>query len=86
MAAPSPTGACGCGQPSTATADDMMGVDFFTTAAARFISAAPPTGADLYEYGTAFPRFLATFEPAQILANVARLDWRITQSEFPRPP
>ncbi len=61
----------------------LVGADFFAAAAARFISAAPPTGADLYEYGAAFPGFLATFEPAQNIAylpDVARLEWAVNQA------
>ncbi len=61
----------------------LVGADFFAVAAARFISAAPPAGADLYEYGAAFPGFLATFEPAQNIAylpDVARLEWAVNQA------
>jgi hypothetical protein len=58
----------------------LVGADFFAAAAARFISAAPPASADLYEYGAAFPAFLAAFESAQGLAylpDVARLEWAV---------
>ena len=58
----------------------LVGADFFAGAAAHFISAAPPTSADLYEYGAAVPAFLAAFEPAQgigYLADVARLEWAV---------
>ncbi len=61
----------------------LVGADFFAAAAARFISAAPPASADLYEYGAAFPSFLATFEPAQNIAylpDVARLEWAVSQA------
>jgi hypothetical protein len=61
----------------------LVGADFFAAVAARFISAAPPAGADLYEYGAAFPGFLATFEPAQTivyLPDVARLEWAVNQA------
>jgi len=58
----------------------LVGADFFAGAAAHFISATPPRTADLYEYGSAFPTFLATFEPARgiaYLADVARLEWAV---------
>lgn len=58
----------------------LVGADFFAAAAACFIRAAPPTSADLYDYGAAFPTFLAAFGPAQGLAylpDVARLEWAV---------
>ena len=58
----------------------LVGAEFFAAAAAHFISAAPPANADLYEYGAAFPAFLAAFEPAQCIAylpDVARLEWAV---------
>jgi hypothetical protein len=58
----------------------LVGADFFAAAATRFISTAPPASADLYEYGAAFPAFIAAFEPAQGLAylpDVARLEWAV---------
>lgn len=61
----------------------LVGADFFAGAAAQFIPAAPPLSADLYEYGAAFPAFLAAFEPAQritYLADVARLEWAVSQA------
>ena len=61
----------------------LVGANFFAAAAARFISADPPAGADLYEYGAAFSGFLATFEPAQgiaYLSDVARLEWAVNQA------
>ena len=61
----------------------LVGADFFAAAAARFISAAPPAGADLYEYGAAFPGFLVTFEPARSIAylpDVARLEWAVNSA------
>ncbi len=61
----------------------LVGVDFFAAAADRFISESPPASADLYEYGAAFPDFLATFEPARniaYLADVARLEWVVNQA------
>lgn len=61
----------------------LVGADFFAAAAARFIAAAPPASADLYEYGAAFPGFLASFEPARstaYLADVARLEWAVNRA------
>ncbi len=61
----------------------LVGADFFAAAAARFIPATPPVSADLYEYGAAFPAFLAAFEPAQGIAylpDVARLEWAVNQA------
>ena len=58
----------------------LVGADFFKGTAVHFISAHPPRSADLYEYGDAFPAFLATFEPARgvtYLADVARLEWAV---------
>lgn len=58
----------------------LVGGNFFAGAAAQFIAATPPKSADLYEYGAAFPTFLAAFEPAQrvaYLADVARLEWAV---------
>ncbi len=58
----------------------LVGADFFAAAAAQFIPDTPPMTADLYEYGAAFPTFLAAFEPAQgiaYLADVARLEWAV---------
>jgi hypothetical protein len=59
----------------------LVGADFFAGAAAHFISTTPPVSADLYEYGAAFPAFLAAFEPARgiaYLADVARLEWAVS--------
>jgi len=61
----------------------LVGADFFTAAAGRFIVTAPPTGADLYEYGAGFADFLAVFEPARglaYLADVARLEWAVNRA------
>lgn len=58
----------------------LVGEAFFAAASARFAADAPPAGADLYEYGAAFPGFLAAFAPAQGLAylpDVARLEWAV---------
>jgi hypothetical protein len=61
----------------------LVGAAFFAAAAARFIAATPPASADLYEYGAAFPAFLAAFAPAQgvpYLADVARLEWAVNHA------
>ena len=61
----------------------LVGADFFTAAAARFIAAAPPASADLYEYGAEFPDFLGAFAPAGglvYLADVARLEWAVNRA------
>ena len=61
----------------------LVGADFFAAAAAGFVCKAPPTSADLYEYGAEFPAFLAGFEPAQGLAylpDVARLEWAVNRA------
>ncbi|MDE2582675.1 MAG: putative DNA-binding domain-containing protein [Rhodospirillales bacterium] len=61
----------------------LVGADFFAAAAARFIVAAPPAGADLYEYGGDFSDFLTEFEPANGLAylpDVARLEWAVNRA------
>lgn len=60
----------------------LVGADFFA-AAARFIAASPPESADLYEYGSAFPAYLAAFAPARsigYLADVARLEWAVSKA------
>ncbi|HQT75777.1 MAG TPA: DNA-binding domain-containing protein [Rhodopila sp.] len=61
----------------------LVGADFFAGAAARFITATPPASADLYEYGAAFPAFLAAFEPARGIAylpDVATLEWAVNHA------
>ncbi len=61
----------------------LVGADFFAVATARFITAAPPASADLYEYGGNFAAFLRVFEPAGGLAylpDVARLEWAVSRA------
>lgn len=63
--------------------DRLVGDGFFAAAAARFIAATPPAGADLYEYGDGFGAFLAGFAPAMALpclADVARLEWAVVRA------
>jgi len=64
---------------------------FFGYAADRFIRSHPPQDPRLFEYGSAFPQFLAEFPPCHHLAylpDVARLEWQIhaaLHAEDPRP-
>jgi len=58
----------------------LVGPDFFATAAARFVAAAPPRRANLYDWGDGFAGFLEAFAPAaslSYLADVARLEWAL---------
>jgi len=58
----------------------LVGPDFFAGAAQRFIAAAPPRRANLYDWGDGFAGFLQAFAPAAslpYLADVARLEWAI---------
>jgi hypothetical protein len=51
---------------------------FFRYAADRYVRSHPPAAPCLFEYGAAFPEFLAEFEPVRALAylpDVARLEW-----------
>lgn len=53
---------------------------FFDFAAHEFIAKHPPSGPCLFEYGAAFPAFLAAFPPCQglpYLADVAALEWAV---------
>jgi len=53
---------------------------FFGYAADQYIRAHPPTGPCLFEYGSSFPAFLASFEPCrplQYLPDVAQLEWAL---------
>ncbi len=62
--------------------DNLVGAEFFEAAAWQFIRAEPPRTAWLYEYGGAFPAFLARFPAAASLAylpDVARLEWAINE-------
>ena len=56
---------------------------FFAYAARGFIDQAPPQAPCLFEYGAAFPQFLAEFPAAAKLAylpDVARLEWAINSA------
>jgi hypothetical protein len=53
---------------------------FFAYAADQFIRQHPPAGPCLFEYGEAFPHFLADFPPCRALPylpDVARLEWAL---------
>ncbi|MBB3176204.1 DNA-binding domain-containing protein [Variovorax sp. Sphag1AA] len=55
----------------------LVGSDWFRAAAALHVAEGPPRDGRLVNYGSAFPGFLASFEPASdlpYLAGVARLD------------
>jgi hypothetical protein len=56
---------------------------FFAYAASRFIASCPPSEARLSQFGAAFPRFLAGFEPCRrfpIIAEMASLEWALASS------
>src|SRR6266851_5525491 len=56
---------------------------FFGYAADQYIRADPPAGPCLFEYGSSFPAFLATFDPCRhlrYLPDVARLEWALNSS------
>lgn len=58
---------------------------FFGYAADAFISACPPAGPCLFEYGAGFPDFLVRLEPCRTLAwlpDVARLEWAMHRAWF----
>lgn len=61
----------------------LVGADFFAAVAQRFIEAAPPSVADLNQYGDGFAAFLASFKAAAsvpYLADVARLEWAVSRA------
>ncbi len=56
----------------------LAGEEIFEAAARDFIAADPPRSPALFEYGEAFPAFLAEFGPMRelpYLPDVARLEW-----------
>jgi hypothetical protein len=56
---------------------------FFAYAADGFVAAHPPSSPCLFEYGAAFPDFLAGFAPCRhlgYLADVARLEWAMARA------
>lgn len=59
----------------------LVGAEFFESAARIFIERSPPVSAYLNEYGAQLPAFLEGFEPAAslpYLADVARLEWAVS--------
>ncbi len=58
----------------------LVDARFFDYAAHEFIGTQPPVGPCLFEYGGAFPAFLAGFEPCReltYLPDVARFEWAL---------
>ncbi len=58
--------------------EQIVGEQFFTAAAYKFIQENPPQSGCLTYFGGDFPAFLAEFEPAKslkYLPDVARLEW-----------
>jgi hypothetical protein len=58
----------------------LVGDGFFAYAADRYVRAHPPGGPCLFEYGGAFPAFLASFPPCrslEYLPDMARLEWAL---------
>jgi len=61
----------------------LVGDEFFAAMARRFLRAHPPVSPCLFEYGAAFPDFVAAFAPAAslpYLADVARLEWAMVEA------
>ncbi|AHL75327.1 hypothetical protein CH92_09445 [Stutzerimonas stutzeri] len=59
------------------TVEQLVGAEWFSAAAARYVRRSPPVLAQLIEYGAGFADFLQACEPARelpYLAGVARLD------------
>ena len=60
----------------------LVGTGCFAYAAHEYITRQPSTTGNLYEFGAAFPEFLATFRPLVeigYLPDVARLEWAYEQ-------
>jgi hypothetical protein len=58
----------------------LVGAEYFTRAARRFIRTAPPAGPCLFEYGQAFPDHIAQepgAAPLVYLRDVGRLEWAV---------
>ncbi|HEX5279543.1 MAG TPA: DNA-binding domain-containing protein, partial [Micropepsaceae bacterium] len=58
----------------------LTGAEFFASAAAGFVAAAPPSSGCLDDYGAEFAGYLAQLETLRDLpwiADVARLDWAV---------
>lgn len=73
------------------TVKALVGADFFDALASRFVTAAPPAGPCLFEYGEGFAAFVEGSDLAGGLAylpDVARLDWAfntVFHAEDPPP-
>lgn len=69
----------------------LVGVDFFERAATGYLRETPSRSGDLEQYGADLGDFLIGYEPAAALAylaDVARLEWRVSQlrrSPLPAP-
>jgi len=62
----------------------LVGDAFFDEAARRYALAVPSKSGDLNHYGATFDAFLASYGPArelEYLADVARLEWALHESE-----
>ncbi len=60
------------------TVSALVGEEFFTAMAQRYVVEQPPHTGCFYEYGTTFPDFIATFAPAAslpYLEDAASYDW-----------
>lgn len=72
------------------TVERLVGADFFTGIARKYIAAHPPRRATLYEYGEAFAEFLDAHRTARALpylGDVARFEWDVNVVFFaPDPP
>src|SRR5215470_4176048 len=61
----------------------LVGAEFFDNAARIFAHERAPASANLDDYGSEFPDFLARFRPAAslvYLSDVARLEWAVTRA------
>jgi hypothetical protein len=61
----------------------VVGAGFFDAAARRFVRHNPPSGPCLFEYGQAFPDYIASLPaaaPLVYLRDVGRLEWAINVS------
>lgn len=69
---------------------ELVGEDFFRTAAARYVRQQPPTSPVLWRFGGRFDHFLRRYAPAAglpYLPGVARLEWlRVQAFHLPDPP
>lgn len=63
----------------------LVGDEFFAFMARAFIRQSPPQPGPLFQYGGAFPAFIATFDAAAslpYLPDVARLEWARNRAYF----